>query len=207
MAAVAFAMTIIPTMQNIPAGARDLDRELAGLIRAVALGDQDAMSRLYDLTNRIVFGLTLRMLGDHATAEEVTLDVYVQVWRQASNYTPDRGKPISWLLIMARSRAIDRIRAARHVKHESEPLETALSFPAIVEDPEDGSIFAEQRRTIRAALSLLSPDQREAIELAYFSGLSQTEIAAKLGLPLGTIKTRTRSALMKLRQSLKNRQD
>ncbi len=198
----AAATATIPALPpKIPAR-RDAEEDLAGLIRAAAQGDQAAFSRFYDLTNRPVFSLVLRVLGDHGAAEEVTLDVYLQVWRQAGGYNPDRGTPIAWLMMMARSRAIDRLRSASYTRRETESLEDAFAIAAGGEDPEEASLLAERRRMVRAALATLSPEQREVIEIAYFSGLSQSEIAEKLGLPLGTVKTRIRCGLQKLRQCL-----
>jgi RNA polymerase sigma-70 factor (ECF subfamily) len=181
---------------------RNGEQELADLIYASARSDQAAFSRLYDLTHRTIFGLALRVLGNHSLAEEVTIDVYLQAWNQARNYSPERGKPLTWLLVMARSRAIDRLRKARHFKHESEPLEKVSTFAALAEDPEEASLFAERRCAVRAALAALSHEQREVIEIAYFSGLSQTEISERLGIPLGTVKTRMRSGMIKLKQNL-----
>jgi RNA polymerase sigma-70 factor (ECF subfamily) len=175
---------------------------LATLIHSLAAGDQQAMSALYDATNRLVYGLTLRILSDPAVAEEVLLDVYMQVWRQASSYDEGRGGPLAWLTTMARSRAIDRLRSGRQRQQREESLELAgdQSSPANIEEEVAAS---EMSRKVRGALELLSPEQREVIELAYYGGMSHSEIAAKLGQPLGTVKTRTRLGMMKLREMLK----
>ena len=179
---------------------------LANLIRGMAVRDQSAMSALYDATNRLVYSLVLRILSDPAIAEEVMLDVYMQVWRQASTYDEKRGAPLAWLTTVARSRAIDRLRSGKQRQQREEPLERAdnHSTPANVEEAVEAS---EMRQRVRAALEELSPEQREVIELAYYGGLSHSEIAAKLGQPLGTVKTRTRLGMMKLRDSLKDVQD
>jgi RNA polymerase sigma-70 factor (ECF subfamily) len=181
---------------------KNADQELTRLIRAAAEGDQIAFGEFYNLTNRSVFGLSLRILGDQGAAEEVTLDVYLQVWKQAKSYNPDRGRPTSWLMMMARSRAIDRIRGSKYVKHETETLDNAATFAENAEDPEEESLFAERRRIVRAALKTLPPEQRQVIEAAFFSGLSQSELAARLGVPLGTVKTRMRSGMIRLRRCL-----
>jgi RNA polymerase sigma-70 factor (ECF subfamily) len=175
---------------------------LATLIHSLAAGDQQAMNALYDATNRLVYGLTLRILSDPAVAEEVLLDVYMQVWRQASSYDEGRGGPLAWLTTMARSRAIDRLRSGRQRQQREESLELAgdQSSPANIEEEVAAS---EMSRKVRGALELLSPEQREVIELAYYGGMSHSEIAAKLGQPLGTVKTRTRLGMMKLREMLK----
>lgn len=177
-------------------------QHLAALIGSIATGDQRAMSALYDATNRLVFGLTLRILGDAGTAEEVLLDVYMQVWRQASAFDERRGGPLAWLTTLARSRAIDRLRSGRQRQQREESLELAgnHSSPANIEEEIAAS---ELRQKVSAALDLLSPEQREVIELAYYGGMSHSEIAVKLELPLGTVKTRTRLGMMKLRETLK----
>ncbi|HEY0546957.1 MAG TPA: sigma-70 family RNA polymerase sigma factor [Pyrinomonadaceae bacterium] len=179
---------------------------LANLIRGMAERDQGAMSALYDATNRLVYSLVLRILSDPASAEEVMLDVYMQVWRQASTYDEKRGGPLAWLTTVARSRAIDRLRSGKQRQQREEPLERAdnHSAPANIEEEVAAS---EMRGRVQAALEQLSPEQREVIELAYYGGLSHSEIAAKLGQPLGTVKTRTRLGMMKLRDSLKDVQD
>ena len=172
------------------------------LIQRIAQGDQQALATLYDETSRFVFALALRILRDYALAEEATMDVYMQVWRQAQSFSPDRGNPSAWLLKMARSRAIDLLRRGARKKRLEESLEAAVSLAASTQDPEQASLLGEEQRRTRKALARLNPEQREAIEIAYFAGLSHTEIAQVLGLPLGTIKTRIRTGMMKLRESL-----
>ena len=185
-------------------GARQ--QRLATFISRMADGDQSAMSALYDATNRLVYGLVLRILCDPAIAEEVMLDVYMQVWRQAAGYDMQRGSPLAWLMTVARSRAIDRLRSGIQRQQREEPLEHAdnHSSPANIEEEVCAS---ELRGRVQAALDLLSPEQREVIELAYYGGLSHSEIAARLATPLGTVKTRTRLGMMKLRESLKDVKD
>ncbi|HKP10617.1 MAG TPA: sigma-70 family RNA polymerase sigma factor [Blastocatellia bacterium] len=157
---------------------------------------------VYDATNRLVFGLILRIVADRATAEEVLLDVYTQVWRQAATYDANRGVPLAWIMTIARSRAIDRVRAGRHDQRK-EPLEAIGEISAVGISPEEASVHSERQRLVRSALSTLAPEQREVIELAYYSGLSHSEIALKLGQPLGTVKTRTRLGMIKLRDMLR----
>ena len=179
---------------------------LANLIRGMAERDESAMSALYDATNRLVYSLVLRILSDPAIAEEVMLDVYMQVWRQASTYDEKRGGPLAWLTTVARSRAIDRLRSGKQRQQREEPLERAdnHSAPANIEEE---VAAAEMRERVQAALAQLSPEQREVIELAYYGGLSHSEIATRLATPLGTVKTRTRLGMMKLRESLKDVKD
>ena len=179
------------------------DQDWAALIRRVADGDQSALTTLYDATSRFVFGLILRVVGDRATAEEVLLDVFTQAWRQAASYDEQRGAPLAWLMTIARTRGIDRLRSGRHERHNKEPLESMGDVTATTPSPEEDSVIAERRRLVHSALDALSTEQREVIELAYYSGLSHSEIALRLGQPLGTVKTRTRLGLMKLREMLR----
>ena len=174
----------------------------SALIEQTARGDASALAALYDGTSALVNGLALRILRDAGAAEEVTLDVYLQVWRQAQRYDASRGAPLAWLLTLTRSRAIDRHRAGAGQRRESEPLAMAMTFAAPGSCPEEHSATAERGRLIRTALDGITADQRRAIELAYFGGLSHAEIAATLGEPLGTVKTRIRLGMMRLRETL-----
>lgn len=178
------------------------DQELTALIRRMAEGDQAALAEFYDTTSRLIYGLTLRVLGDVSTAEEVLLDVYAQVWRQAGSYDGTRGAPLAWLTTIGRTRAIDRLRSGWQDRSRKESLETLTEAVSEGASPEDTSVDAERQRFVRQALAALSPEQRQVIELAYYSGLSHSEIAAKLNQPLGTVKTRTRLGMMKLREAL-----
>jgi len=171
------------------------------LIERTARGEEAALAALYDRTAPLVHGLALRIVGNRGAAEEVTGDVYLQVWRQAARYDRARGAPLAWLLTLARSRAIDRVRVASQ-RHETEPLREALAVPSAAPDPEESSAVAERRRNVQGALARLAPEQRQAIELAYFGGLSHSEVAVKLGEPLGTVKTRIRLGMMRLRETL-----
>ena len=176
--------------------------ELLVLIRGVADQDQQAMAALYDATSRLVYGLVLRILSDPAAAEEVVLDVYMQAWRQASRYSEDRGSPMAWLTTIARSRALDRLRSGTQERQRSQPLELVEQY-ASAGGADDAAKASELQRFVRQALDALSPEQREVIELAYYRGLSHREIASELGQPLGTVKTRTRLGMLKLREMLK----
>ncbi|MGE0884642.1 MAG: sigma-70 family RNA polymerase sigma factor [Blastocatellales bacterium] len=178
------------------------DVELTSLLRRIAKGDQSALATLYDNTNKLVYGLILRVLGDSSSAEEVLLDVYTQVWRQAGSYDNVRGTPLAWLTTIARSRAIDRLRSGWQDRQRKEPLDAVNDRETGVANPEEMTVASELQRFVREALSSLSPEQREVIELAYYGGLSHSEIAAKLNQPLGTVKTRTRLGMMKLREAL-----
>ncbi len=184
---------------------RDLgfrDQELSGLISKTAQGDEEALGMLYDFTSSQVYGLALRVLDDPPMAEEVTLDVYMQVWKQANQFDVNRGKPIVWLAVLTRSRAIDRLRTGQAERLHRETLDMVEEECDPSENPEDSVVQTEQRGIVQQALASLSSEQREVIELAYFMGLSQSEISTKIGEPLGTVKTRARLGMMKLRNIL-----
>jgi RNA polymerase sigma-70 factor, ECF subfamily len=175
----------------------------AVLIERTATGDRDAFARLFDATSPYVNGLARRILSDRESSEEVVMEVYVQVWQRAARYDAGRGAPLTWLLNLTRSRAIDRLRARSTRERELEdPFEEE---PADLEsrgDPLEHALLAERRRKVREALERLSRDERNVVELAYFGGRSHTEIALELGLPLGTVKTRLRLALLRLERAL-----
>jgi RNA polymerase sigma-70 factor (ECF subfamily) len=149
-----------------------------------------------------VYGLCLRILGDAADAEEVTLDVFTQAWRQAARYDAARGQPLTWLLTLAHSRAIDRLRSRSGVRKREQALDEAADFASALSDPEASSAAAQRARCVRQALAVLSAEQRQVIELAYFEGLTHVEIAERIRLPLGTAKSRIRLAMNKLRETL-----
>lgn len=178
------------------------DEQWAELIWKMADEDQAALGELYDQSSRLVFSFVLRIVSDHGMAEEVTMDTFHQVWRQAKNFDPQRGRPSSWILTIARSRALDKLRATAWIRKSQTPLEDAATFPAENNSPEDATSLSEEQRIVRAALSQLKPEQRELIEIAFFGGLTHHEIAAKFNLPLGTVKTRIRTGMLKLRDLL-----
>ena len=192
----------IPPKQTAPEGG--VEQRQAELIRGAASGDQHALASLYDATSRTVYGLLLRILSDASAAEEVLLDVYEQVWRQAGQYSRERGSPLAWLTTIARSRAIDRLRRGRREQQNTEPLDGIVATArAGGASAEEAVMAGEVSAVVRKALDSLAPEQREVIELAYYGGMSHSEIAAARGLPLGTVKTRTRLGLMRLREMLK----
>ena len=178
------------------------DQEWAQLIALTAQGDQAALATLYDRTSPQVFGLVLKILNNREAAEEVTLDVYTQVWRQAHTYDRTRGAPGAWLMMLARTRAIDRFRAGAAEHGRVESLDAAQLFASDEDTPEQDVEGQERRKFVQQALAVLTSEQRQAIGLAYFYGLSQSEIAEKLQLPLGTVKTRIRLGMIKLREAL-----
>ncbi|HEU5393769.1 MAG TPA: sigma-70 family RNA polymerase sigma factor [Candidatus Methylomirabilis sp.] len=166
------------------------------LIQAMARGDLLALATFYDRYAPLVFGLAARVTGNAADAEEVLQDVFIQAWRQAARYSPTRAAPRTWLLIIARSRAIDRRRRRRHDETGGPTGPEAVDQG---EDPGGDLEGRERREAVRKALKLLPPEQRAAIELAYFEGLTHTEIAALTGDPVGTVKGRLRLGMEKLR--------
>jgi RNA polymerase sigma-70 factor (ECF subfamily) len=184
-----------------PARSRVSEDEWVGLVRAIAAGDQSALRALYERTHRLVFTLTMRICGSRSTAEELTLDVFHDVWRKASQYDTANGSVIGWIMNQARSRAIDRLRFAQRQKRSDPGTESSESATA-ANDSEKIVEARDRSRVLTNALALLSPEERQAIETAFFFEASYTEVAARLNQPLGTIKTRIRSGLMKLRRAL-----
>lgn len=171
------------------------------LIERMASGDGLAMQELYDRSSQMVFSLALRIVRNHEAAEDVTVEVYSQIWREAAAYDARRGSPYTWVLTVARSRAIDMMRARRR-QGVPDSIDEIAELSSEAPGPEAVSVAAERQRLVLAAMEGLAPEQRQAIELAFFSGLSHSEIAEELSQPLGTIKTRIRIGMMKLRDSL-----
>ncbi|HEY0376033.1 MAG TPA: sigma-70 family RNA polymerase sigma factor [Pyrinomonadaceae bacterium] len=169
-------------------------------LRAVARGDEQALAALYDRYRLILFGLILRILHSQPEAEDVLQEVFLQVWRKASDFDEARGRPFTWLVMMARSRAIDRLRSTS--ARERSAGEAARAAPDSISDAAADAVKSEQGEIVRQALAELPEEQRRALLLAYFEGLTQTEIAERLKTPLGTVKTRMRSGMLKLRELL-----
>jgi RNA polymerase sigma-70 factor (ECF subfamily) len=190
------------TGETQPAGlAQSWNQDLIELIQRMGQGDQAAFTTLYQETRMLVYGLALRIVRDPTMAEDVTTEVYLQLYQQAARYNPTRGAPVAWLLTVIRSRAIDSLR--RETVHgQCEPLSTTSPFPSPIPDPEAQSVVGEQCVMVRKALAALNKEQRQVIEIAYYHGLSHRQIAAKLGQPLGTVKTRIRIGLTALRAHL-----
>jgi RNA polymerase sigma-70 factor (ECF subfamily) len=168
----------------------------------MARGDGDAVAELYDRHARPIYSLALRILGDAGEAEDVVQEVFSQAWRQAARYSASRGAVAAWLLTLTRSRAIDRLRAKR-ARPAGVGDERTVGQVVDAGPPADSQVLSsEQVSRVRAALDELPLLQRAAIELAYFEGLTHAEIAARLEQPLGTVKTRIRLAMTKLRDVL-----
>ncbi len=168
----------------------------------MAAGDDGALAELYDRHARLLYSLALRIVREATDAEDVLQEAFSQVWRQASRFDTSRGTVVGWLVTVTRSRALDRLRR-RRARPEAPDGDQAATEMA---DPSEGIdlqlVTTEQAERVRVALAALSDDQRVPLELAYYEGLSQSEIAATLSVPLGTIKTRMRQALRRLRDSL-----
>jgi RNA polymerase sigma-70 factor (ECF subfamily) len=184
------------------AAPRPADAQWGQYISAAAGGQQEALASLYDESSRLVYAIAFRILGNSADAEEVTLEVYTQIWRHARDYSAERGTPSTWLVMLARSRALDKVRSRDTRRQRETPLEEVAAARSPEDPPEQAALLSQQRSMVRAAMAILAPEQREAIELSFFSGLTHTELAEKLGQPLGTVKTRIRLGMMKLRQVL-----
>lgn len=188
-------------MAPSPNDPADLD-----LVARMARGDEAALGTLYDRYGKLAWSLAMRVLGDAREAEEAVSDAFLQAWRQAASFDPDRAQVASWLVMITRSRALDHRRAwrRREVRAERAAADTGedgfaspVSRPA--PDPDQHAEVEEVRTAVRAALNGLPPEQKRAVELAYFAGLSHSEIAAELDEPLGTVKSRIRAAMEKLR--------
>ncbi len=175
---------------------------LAELVDRTTHGEVVAFAELYDATSHRVFGLTLKILEDRSAAEDATLEAYVYLWRNASRYDPRRGSVMQWVLTVARSRALDQLRSRVRRRAREYPLEAVAGVQDPAPGPEDVSSEAEQCVRVRQALASLPREQREAIETAYWAGLSHTQVADALGQPLGTIKSRIRMGLDSLRRQL-----
>ncbi len=190
--------------QNAPISSEgDPDATLTELIRRSGLGDEHAFTRFFELVFPIVFAVVLRILRDPSEAEDVTLEVFVQSWEQAGRFDRSRASGSTWLQMIARSRATDRIRARHRQRRFGDSLPfDPVDLPASSDTPEAAYRRSELEMVLRAAIRRLPQDQRQLIELAYFEGRSRTEIARVLKQPLGTVKTRIRRAKANLRAAV-----
>jgi RNA polymerase sigma-70 factor (ECF subfamily) len=168
----------------------------------IRAGDADGLAQLYDETSTVLYGLAVRVLNDTADAEEVVLDVYKQVWKSTGTFDTARGSVFAWLAVLTRSRAIDRLRSRGSRRARELPIESGVETRSSAPAPEAQSIFGQERRLVRKALASLAIEQREAIELAFFRGLTHVEVSEAMGVPLGTIKTRIRIGMRKMRDVL-----
>ena len=180
------------------------------LVDRLAERDLGAFEALYDRYADLVYSVSLRVVGDAHVAQDVTQDVFLRVWRAPERFDITRGKFVTWLLSVARNRSIDERRSnARRLRHEALPSTTeeedVIPSTDELDDPALMTVLTEERRAVRQAMVGLPPEQRLAIQLAYFGGLTQQEVANQLGQPLGTIKTRIRLGMRKMRGALEER--
>jgi RNA polymerase sigma-70 factor (ECF subfamily) len=180
-----------------PEPAQEIDVQL---LKAIAAKDEAALAQLYDRYRVILFGLLMRILNNREEAEDVLQEVFLQVWRKAADFDENRGRPFTWLVTLGRSRGIDRLRtlAARERVAEAGARDAVEE----VSDAASDAFRSEQRSLVTNALAQLPDEQKGPLMLAYFDGLTQSEIAKHLGAPLGTVKTRMRTGLMRLRELL-----
>jgi len=196
-----FLWAVIERSGSLRGWAEDRAADQAALAR-MARGEGDAVAELYDRHARPIYSLAIRILGDATEAEDVVQEVFAQAWRQASRYSASRGAVAAWLLTLARSRAIDRLRARRARPGGLSDDRMATQLPDSGPPADSQVLSSEHVARVRAALDELPLLQRAAIELAYFEGLTHAEIADRLEQPLGTVKTRIRLAMLKLRDVL-----
>lgn len=189
--------TIPPVMSE-----ERVEKEDRELVKRMASKDAAALDAFYQRYNRIAFSLVLRIVGTREDSEDVLTDVFWQVWQQAPRYDASRGKPIAWLLTIARTRAIDSIRSTNRQQSRTDELD-ANTVPSDVPSGGDPFVLADTRHAVKEALKELPEPQRIPLEMAYFQGMSHTEIATALAQPLGTIKDRIRNGMMHLRKRLK----
>lgn len=180
------------------AGISEIERELRDLINKISRGCESALGRLYDRMISQVYGLALKILRSTAEADEVSADVFKQIWDKARDYAPERGTPSAWLITLTRSRAIDKLRSESKRRSLQDPLHDDIPSPA--DPPDESAETREKRALIERALAELTPKQRESIELAYFHGLTQTEISVRMNEPLGTVKSWMRAGMIRLRE-------
>jgi RNA polymerase sigma-70 factor (ECF subfamily) len=179
---------------------RPAQEDDVALLKAIAARNEAALAQLYDRYRAILFGLLMRILNNREEAEDVLQEVFLQVWRKATDFDENRGRPFTWLVTLTRSRGIDRLRtlAARERVAETSAREVSEE----TSDAATDAFKSEQRGLVTKALSQLPDEQKRPLMLAYFDGLTQSEIAARLGAPLGTVKTRMRTGLISLRELL-----
>ena len=187
-----------------PSETGDDELRWQSMLVRVATADESALGEFYDATASIVHGVVCRLIRDSATAEEITVRTFHDVWRNAPSYDASRGKPSTWLRTLARSRALDALRSRARERDGLRRLadQRLCDAPAVDAGPEQSHLASERGGQVRGALAALSGAEREAIELAYYGGMSHSEIAQLLAEPLGTVKSRIRSGMVKLRAAL-----
>ena len=177
------------------------DQYNVDLVRRIAQGDQSAFALFYNRLSPVLYGVAFRMMNDHSDAEDVLQEGMAYIWRKANSFDASRSSAFAWAAMIVRNKAIDKLRARRRGERLRERVKGSSDLSS---DQDDTSalepLFREQRNQVRSVLSQISPDQREALELSYFSGLTHEEIAAHLGAPLGTVKARIRRGVLQLRK-------
>jgi RNA polymerase sigma-70 factor, ECF subfamily len=176
------------------------EQDWVALVQLIAAGDQTALHELYERAHRMVFTLVMRITANRETAEELTVDIFHDVWRRSPDYDAANGTVIGWIMNQARSRAIDRLRFESRKKRNAG--DNVLPPVEVAPDPLDVLTLREQAESLRAAIAALTADERQAIEMTFFGGLTYADAATRLNQPLGTIKTRIRSAMHKLRDAM-----
>lgn len=184
-----------------PRGAAATATDLAELLRASAMGDETAFAALYDATSARLYGLVLRVVRDPAQAEEVTQEVFLDVWRSSARFDPTAGSAMGWMLTIAHRKAVDRVRSAQAASDREDHYGASAQDRAFDTTAERAESSLDAQR-VRRALGALTETQRGAVELAYLGGYTHTEVATLLGVPLGTAKTRIRDGLIRLRDNL-----
>ena len=175
---------------------------LEDLVSAISSGSSTALEQLYDQTCGLVNALALRVLGNREDAEEVMLDVYTRVWKNASRFDSTRGNAFAWLILMTRSQAIDRLRQRGSRSRGAEPMDDHAELASKELSPEQNALWNGERKVIKAALDSLPAEQRLALNLAFYEGLTHVELAERMALPLGTVKTRIQLGLKRMRKFL-----
>jgi RNA polymerase sigma-70 factor, ECF subfamily len=193
--------TLGDLLYSDPGKARVQESEWVDLLHAVAAGDERALHAIYGRTHRIVFTAVMRIVKSPETAEELTVDVFHDLWKKSRSYDPGGGTVIGWIMNQARSRAIDRLRFEQR-KKRTNPQSNPADSQSAPDDTQERLETEERERRVKAALACLTPPERQAIETAFFSECTHHETAERLNQPLGTVKTRIRSALAKLREQL-----
>lgn len=185
-------------VEPTPRAATETDR----LLEDVGRGNRDAFAQVYDQTSPLVYGIALRVARDPARAEEITQDVFLDVWRTAARYVAVRGSARGWIATIAHRRAVDVVRSEQASRERMERIGSRVD--AAYDEVVEAVVERDDRRRVAGALDSLSKEQRQAIEMAYFGGLTYREVAARTGIPLGTVKTRMRAALRRLGNSLES---
>lgn len=196
---------------NILAGVTKSDRQDSEkerkLIKLVNAGDTRALEQLYELYKSLLFGMIISIVKKREEAEDVLQEVFITIWEKANTFDPDRGNVFSWIVTLSRNKAIDRIRSKGYKNQQKTSLTVealALSSEADTYDPLETTIFSDRAELVKEALKKIPETQSEVIKIAYYTGMTQSEIADHLDLPLGTVKTRTRQGMIKLKEILQN---